>query len=70
MCCLYALLKVVFFLGLDEYILPKIAERNLRRFANLRSTSSDLEVHLPISEVFCTGLFVALHILVLFMLED
>ncbi|GFP82202.1 flap endonuclease gen-like 2 [Phtheirospermum japonicum] len=35
----------------DEYILPKIAERNLRRFANLRSTSSVLGVHLPINEM-------------------
>ncbi|KAK9292587.1 hypothetical protein L1049_020561 [Liquidambar formosana] len=32
----------------DEYILPKIAERDLRRFANLRSTSSDLELQLPL----------------------
>lgn len=28
----------------DEYILPKIAERELRRYANLRSTSSNLGV--------------------------
>ncbi|CAN1264862.1 Single-strand DNA endonuclease 1, partial [Linum perenne] len=28
----------------DEYILPKVAERDLRRFANLRSTSSKLGV--------------------------
>ncbi|KAI3458169.1 hypothetical protein Pfo_014832 [Paulownia fortunei] len=35
----------------DEYILPKIAERNLRRFANLRSTSLELGVHLPINEM-------------------
>ncbi|CAI0403402.1 unnamed protein product [Linum tenue] len=28
----------------DEYILPKVAERELRRFANLRSTSSQLGV--------------------------
>ncbi|XP_011076188.1 flap endonuclease GEN-like 2 isoform X2 [Sesamum indicum] len=35
----------------DEYILPKIAERNLRRFANLRSTSSELGLHLPINEI-------------------
>ncbi|XP_057782764.1 single-strand DNA endonuclease 1-like [Salvia miltiorrhiza] len=35
----------------DEYILPKIAERNLRQFANLRSTSSELELRLPINEM-------------------
>ncbi|KAK4431508.1 Flap endonuclease GEN-like 2 [Sesamum alatum] len=35
----------------DEYILPKIAERNLRRFADLRSTSSELGLHLPINEI-------------------
>ncbi|CAI9771906.1 unnamed protein product [Fraxinus pennsylvanica] len=35
----------------DEYILPKIAERNLRRFANLRSTSSELGVHHALNEV-------------------
>ncbi|KAL0400772.1 UNVERIFIED_CONTAM: Flap endonuclease GEN-like 2 [Sesamum latifolium] len=35
----------------DEYILPKIAERNLRQFANLRSTSSELGLHLPINEI-------------------
>ncbi|KAK6155740.1 hypothetical protein DH2020_009988 [Rehmannia glutinosa] len=35
----------------DEYILPKIAERNLRRFANLRSTSLKLGVHLPVNEM-------------------
>ncbi|KAH6783920.1 single-stranded DNA endonuclease family protein [Perilla frutescens var. hirtella] len=35
----------------DEYILPKIAERNLRRFANLRSTSSELGIHLPMNEM-------------------
>ncbi|KAL6545181.1 hypothetical protein OROHE_009846 [Orobanche hederae] len=35
----------------DEYILPKIAERNLRRFANLRSTSSEVGVHLPVNEM-------------------
>ncbi|XP_073118442.1 single-strand DNA endonuclease 1 isoform X2 [Henckelia pumila] len=34
----------------DEYILPKIAERDLRRFSNLRSTSSQLGVHLSIDE--------------------
>ncbi|XP_010693538.2 single-strand DNA endonuclease 1 isoform X1 [Beta vulgaris subsp. vulgaris] len=32
----------------DEYILPKIAERELRRFANLRSSSSQLGVTLPL----------------------
>ncbi|XP_077241781.1 single-stranded DNA endonuclease family protein isoform X2 [Tasmannia lanceolata] len=31
----------------DEYILPKIAERDLRRFANLRFTSSELGVRIP-----------------------
>ncbi|XP_050252041.1 single-strand DNA endonuclease 1-like isoform X1 [Quercus robur] len=35
----------------DEYILPKIAERNLRRFCNLRSTSSDLELKLPLHKI-------------------
>ncbi|XP_047968636.1 single-strand DNA endonuclease 1 [Salvia hispanica] len=35
----------------DEYILPKIAERNLRRFANLRVTSSKLDLHPPINEI-------------------
>ncbi|XP_074291266.1 single-strand DNA endonuclease 1 isoform X2 [Silene latifolia] len=35
----------------DEYILPKIAERNLRRFANLRSSSSRLGVALPLHEM-------------------
>ena len=35
----------------DEYILPKIAERDLWRFANLRSTSSNLGIHLPLHEV-------------------
>ncbi|XWS50538.1 hypothetical protein CRYUN_Cryun12cG0095500 [Craigia yunnanensis] len=35
----------------DEYILPKIAERDLRRFANLRSTSSQLGVNIPLKQV-------------------
>ncbi|XP_058205872.1 single-strand DNA endonuclease 1 isoform X1 [Rhododendron vialii] len=35
----------------DEYILPKIAERDLRRFANLRSTSSKLGVRLPLDKM-------------------
>ncbi|KAL5744579.1 hypothetical protein ACOSQ2_027695 [Xanthoceras sorbifolium] len=35
----------------DEYILPKIAERELRRFANLRSTSSALGVELPLQKI-------------------
>ncbi|TMX00270.1 hypothetical protein EJD97_001102 [Solanum chilense] len=35
----------------DEYILPKIAERELRRFANLRSTASQLGVQLPLNEM-------------------
>ncbi|PSS33088.1 Flap endonuclease GEN-like [Actinidia chinensis var. chinensis] len=35
----------------DEYILPKIAERDLRRFANLLSTSSELGVHLPLDQM-------------------
>ncbi|KAI4351765.1 hypothetical protein L6164_006087 [Bauhinia variegata] len=35
----------------DEYILPKIAERDLRRFANLRLTSSELGVQLPLHEI-------------------
>lgn len=35
----------------DEYILPKIAERDLRRFANLRFTSSHLGVRLPLDKM-------------------
>ncbi|KVI03089.1 Chromo domain-like protein [Cynara cardunculus var. scolymus] len=35
----------------DEYILPKIAERDLRRFANLRFTSSHLGVRLPLDKI-------------------
>ncbi|CAI8605669.1 unnamed protein product [Vicia faba] len=35
---------------LDGYILPCIAERDLRRFANLRSTSSELGLNLPLHE--------------------
>ena len=35
----------------DEYILPKIAERDLRRFSNLRSTSSKLGVRIPLDMV-------------------
>ncbi|XP_057995584.1 single-strand DNA endonuclease 1 isoform X2 [Hevea brasiliensis] len=35
----------------DEYVLPKIAERDLRRFANLRSTSSELGVHNPLCKI-------------------
>ncbi|XP_062152570.1 single-strand DNA endonuclease 1 isoform X2 [Alnus glutinosa] len=35
----------------DEYILPKIAERDLRRFCNLRSTSSDLGLKLPLHKM-------------------
>ncbi|KAL2550393.1 Flap endonuclease GEN-like 2 [Forsythia ovata] len=35
----------------DEYILPKIGERDLRRFANLRSTSSELGVHHALNEM-------------------
>ncbi|KAK6936471.1 XPG-I domain [Dillenia turbinata] len=34
----------------NEYILPKIAERDLRRFAHLRATSSDI-VHLPLEKM-------------------
>ncbi|KAK4385006.1 Flap endonuclease GEN-like 2 [Sesamum angolense] len=41
----------VFMAYTDAYILPKIAERNLRRFANLRSTSLELGLHLPINEI-------------------
>lgn len=39
------------FLVIDEYILPKIAERDLRRFANLRLTSSEAGMNLPLHEV-------------------
>ncbi|KAL3714155.1 hypothetical protein ACJRO7_006145 [Eucalyptus globulus] len=35
----------------DEYILPKIAERDLRRFAKLRLASSELGVELPLYEI-------------------
>jgi len=35
----------------DEYILPKIAERELRRFSNLRSTSSDLGIKPSLNEM-------------------
>ncbi|XP_057446227.1 single-strand DNA endonuclease 1 [Lotus japonicus] len=35
----------------DGYILPSIAERDLRRFANLRLTSSDLGLNLPLHEI-------------------
>ncbi|XP_039817392.1 single-strand DNA endonuclease 1-like isoform X2 [Panicum virgatum] len=35
----------------DEYILPKIAERELRRFSNLRSTSSDLGIKPSLNEI-------------------
>ncbi|KAJ4950315.1 hypothetical protein NE237_027147 [Protea cynaroides] len=35
----------------DEYILPKIAERNLRQFINLRKTSSEVGLHLSLYEL-------------------
>lgn len=35
----------------DEYILPKIAERDLRRFANLRNSSAVLGAQIPLSRV-------------------
>ncbi|KAF5191447.1 Flap endonuclease gen-like [Thalictrum thalictroides] len=35
----------------DEYILPKIAERDLRRFSNLRSPSSKIGVQIPLHEI-------------------
>ncbi|KAG9142433.1 hypothetical protein Leryth_018212 [Lithospermum erythrorhizon] len=35
----------------DEYILPKIAERDLRRFANLRRTSADVGICLSLAEM-------------------
>ncbi|KAK3122477.1 hypothetical protein QOZ80_8AG0614170 [Eleusine coracana subsp. coracana] len=35
----------------DEYILPKIAERELRKFSNLRSTSSALGMKALLSEI-------------------
>ncbi|XP_045815091.1 single-strand DNA endonuclease 1 [Trifolium pratense] len=35
----------------DGYILPGIAERDLRRFANLRLTSSELGLNLPLHEI-------------------
>lgn len=54
--------------GLDEYILPKIAERDLRRFANLRCTSSHLGVQLPLDKVILCELFVLTNLLYLFSL--
>ncbi|WJX71455.1 hypothetical protein P8452_55449 [Trifolium repens] len=36
---------------IDGYILPGIAERDLRRFANLRLTSSELGLNLPLHEI-------------------
>lgn len=44
--------------GSDEYLLPKIAERDLRRFANLRSTSSNLGIHIPLQEVLHSDFFI------------
>lgn len=35
----------------DEYVLPTIAERDLRRFANLRSTSSKLGAQIPLDKM-------------------
>ncbi|XP_028756418.1 flap endonuclease GEN-like 2 isoform X4 [Neltuma alba] len=35
----------------DEYVLPKIAERDLRRFANMRLTSSEVGLNLPLNEI-------------------
>ncbi|KAF8646784.1 hypothetical protein HU200_065582 [Digitaria exilis] len=35
----------------DEYILPKIAERELRKFSNLRSTSSDVGMKPSLNEI-------------------
>ncbi|VFQ64104.1 unnamed protein product [Cuscuta campestris] len=35
----------------DEYILPKIAERELRRFSNLRSASSNLGLRVSLNEM-------------------
>ncbi|KAI3899461.1 hypothetical protein MKW92_026032 [Papaver armeniacum] len=35
----------------DEYILPKIGERDLRRFSNLRSTLSAVGVQVPLNEM-------------------
>ncbi|MCH97176.1 flap endonuclease GEN-like 2-like, partial [Trifolium medium] len=35
----------------NGYILPGIAERDLRRFANLRLTSSELGLNLPLHEI-------------------
>ncbi|KAF9623949.1 hypothetical protein IFM89_006676 [Coptis chinensis] len=50
--CVY-LVGVIYncFWGADEYILPKISERDLRRFAILRSTSSEFGVQLPLQEI-------------------
>lgn len=36
---------------LDEYILPKIAERSLRRFAVLQSSSIEVGLNLPLHKV-------------------
>lgn len=48
-----ALLKSPFFVEpiSDEYILPRIAERELRRFANLRLSSSRLGATIPLHMV-------------------
>ncbi|KGN57364.1 flap endonuclease GEN-like 2 [Cucumis sativus] len=35
----------------DENILPKIAERDLRRFANIRSRTSELGFNIPLQEI-------------------
>ncbi|XP_071703020.1 single-strand DNA endonuclease 1 [Rutidosis leptorrhynchoides] len=35
----------------DEYILPKIAERELRRFVNLRTASSNLGLQFPLNKM-------------------
>lgn len=35
----------------DEYILPKVAERDLRRFANIRSKTSELGFNIPLQQV-------------------
>lgn len=44
-------LTYFFIICSDEYILPKIAERDLRRFANLRANTLALGVDLPLQKV-------------------
>lgn len=52
-----SMLSVLCFTLADEYILSKIAERDLRRFANLRLVSSELGARIPFDKVLhCTAM--------------